>query len=236
MKRLLMLIMTLICMVSLAACNRDKKPNEKGQDYFNALVCEVHENNVIVECLDITTGAISTGTQLSVTTDVLSTNEVPPMEVGDEIRVVFTGVMETDPPQLETVFAIYLLDEEGNIIYFDNTDDSAQINSVDNTSVHAQGDLLYREFSSGVELEKDTDILIERKDVTNALENAISVGVVLNGKFYKEIPLEETDFEFVLEESGNYVFMAVNEDGETVDVTFTIRAEKSADGGVILLK
>lgn len=234
MKRLLMTIMTVICMVSLVACNRDEKPNEKGQDYFNALVCEVHENNVVVECLDITTGAITAGTQLSVTTDVLSTNEVHPMEVGDEIRVVFTGVMETDPPQLETVFAIYLLDEEGNIVYLGNTDDSAQINSVDNTS-HAPGDLVYREFSSGVELEKDTDILIERKDVTNALENAISVGVVLNGKFYKEIPLEAADIEFVLEESGNYVFIVANTEGEIVDITPSIRAEKSVDGGVIPL-
>lgn len=106
---------------------------------------------------------------------------------------------------------------------------------IDNNSAYPSGDLLYREFSSGVELEKGSDILIERKNVTNALKNAIAVGIVLNGNVYKEIPLEEDDIEFVLEESGNYVFMAVNTDGEVVDITSIVKVEKSADGGVILL-
>ena len=64
----------------------------------------------------------------------------------------------------------------------------------------------------------------------------MAIGIVLNGEVYKEIPFEDADIQLKLEESGNYVFMAVNEKGETVDVTFTIRAEMSADGGVILLK
>ena len=114
MKKLLVLVMTMICMVLFVACNNDN--DENGQDYFNALVLEVHEDNVLVECLDITTGAITEGTQLNVTKNVFSTNEVPKMEVGSEIRVVFTGVMEIDPPRLQTVFAIYLLDEDGNVI------------------------------------------------------------------------------------------------------------------------
>lgn len=95
-------------------------PDSNGQDYFNAKVLEEYENYVKVECLELTTGAITTGTTLSVTKEVYSKNAVPDMQVGDEIRVVFTGVLETYPPQLQTVWAIYPLDEEGNVTTIKN--------------------------------------------------------------------------------------------------------------------
>ena len=107
---------------------------------------------------------------------------------------------------------------------------------IDNNSAYPSGDLLYREFSQGCELEKGTEVFIEKEQVANVLDNAMAIGIVLNGEVYKELSFEDADIQVKLEESGNYVFMAVNEEGETVDVTFTIRAEKSADGGVILLK
>lgn len=107
---------------------------------------------------------------------------------------------------------------------------------IDNNSAYPSGDLLYREFSQGCELEKGTEVFIEKEQVANVLDNALAIGIVLNGEVYKEIPIEDADIQLKLEESGNYVFMAVNEEGETVDITSTIRAEKSADGGVILLK
>lgn len=116
------------------------------------------------------------------------------------------------------------------------TEEIESVVHVDNDSSYSSGDLLYREFSSGVEMESGMDILIERGCITNALENAVMVGVILDGDVYKEIPLEETDIEFTLERNGNYVFMAVTADGDTVDITSIIKAEKSADGGVILLK
>ena len=107
---------------------------------------------------------------------------------------------------------------------------------IDNNSAYPSGDLLYRKFSQGCELEKGTEVFIEKEQVANVLDNAMAIGIVLNGEVYKELSFEDADIQVKLEESGNYVFMAVNEEGETVDVTFTIRAEKSADGGVILLK
>ena len=107
---------------------------------------------------------------------------------------------------------------------------------IDNHSAYPSDDLLYREFSQGCELEKGTEVFIEKAQVANVLDNALAIGIVLNGEVYKEIPFEDADIQIKLEESGNYVFMTVNEKGETVDVTFTIRAEMSADGGVILLK
>ena len=106
---------------------------------------------------------------------------------------------------------------------------------IENHSAYPSGDLLYREFSQGCELEKGTEVFIEKAQVANVLDNALAIGIVLNGEVYKEIPFEDADIQLKLEKSGNYVFMAVNEEGETADVTFTIKAEKSADGGVILL-
>ena len=53
----------------------------------------------------------------SVTKDVVSAEGVPELNVDDNIRVVFNGdVMESDPLQIGTVYAIYLLDENGEVI------------------------------------------------------------------------------------------------------------------------
>lgn len=113
----IVVILTLIVALTLVACgNNEIQEDANGQDYFNGEVLEVHDNYVQVECLDVTTGAIASGTQLRVTKDVLSANEVPEMNIGDEIRVVFTGVLETDPPRLQTVDTIYLLGDDGNTI------------------------------------------------------------------------------------------------------------------------
>ena len=105
---------------SLAGCSAKEPvgdpPEANGQDYFNAEVLDVLDNQIKVRCLDVTTGAITEGTELSVTTKVSSANEVPEMEVGDHIRVVFTGVMETDPPRLQTVFSIWKIDENGEVL------------------------------------------------------------------------------------------------------------------------
>lgn len=125
--------------------------------------------------------------------------------------------------------------EDAKFVAFSTSKNYGVDTLAENIPMYSSDDLLYREFSAGFELEKGTDILIERKYVENALENAVAIAIVLNGNIYKEVPLEETDIEFTLDKSGNYVFMAVNSVGKTVDITSAIRAEKSADGGVILL-
>ena len=57
------------------------------------------------------------GEEFPVTTDVVAGNGAPEMKVDDNIRVVFNGeIMESDPLQLGTVYVIYLLDENGEVI------------------------------------------------------------------------------------------------------------------------
>lgn len=120
MKKFIALFLALACIAVMAGCSAKEPvgdpPEANGQDYFNAEVLEVLDNQIEVRCLNVTTGAITEGTELSVTTKVSSANEVPEMEVGDHIRVVFTGVMETDPPKLQTVFSIWKVDENGEVL------------------------------------------------------------------------------------------------------------------------
>lgn len=100
------------CILILSKCK-----HEAGQAYFNASVLEVKEGYVKVRCLEPFNSGIPVDEEFSVTTDVVSAKGVPEMHVGDDIRVVFDGqVMECDPLKLGIVYAIYLLDENGEVI------------------------------------------------------------------------------------------------------------------------
>lgn len=115
MKRLLSLLLALACTVTLCGC--EKLPGEKRQMYFNAAVLELNEGSVKVKCTDGFDSGISLNEELFVSTDVVAANGVPDMVVGDHIRVVFNGeIMESDPLQLGSVFAIYLLVADGEAI------------------------------------------------------------------------------------------------------------------------
>lgn len=120
MKKFIALFLAVACIAVMPGCSQKEPigdpPEANGQDYFNAEVLEVLDNQIEVRCLNVTTGAITEGTELSVTTNVSSANEVPEMEVGDHIRVVFSGVMETDPPRLQTIFSIWKVDENGEVL------------------------------------------------------------------------------------------------------------------------
>lgn len=121
MKKILALFLALCCIVSLAACSsqqgQEEKPN--GQDYFNGKVLEIHDTYILVECLDVTSGAITSGTTAKVSTEVVNAHGTPEMNLGDNVRVVFKGVKEKDPVSFDTVFSIFLLDENDEVIPFD---------------------------------------------------------------------------------------------------------------------
>ena len=110
MKRWLSILAVFGCIVALSGC---KNENEKGQAYFNAKVLEINKEYVDVRCIEAFNSGISVDEEFSVTKDVVS----PELNVDDNIRVVFNGdVMESDPLQIGTVYAIYLLDENGEAI------------------------------------------------------------------------------------------------------------------------
>lgn len=110
MKRLLTLLLALVCMMTLFGC-------EKKQSFFNTTVLEVNGGSVKVKCTDAFDSGISANEEVSVSTDTVDAKGAPEMAVDDHIRVVFNGeITERDPLQLGIVYAIYLLDENGEAI------------------------------------------------------------------------------------------------------------------------
>lgn len=94
-KRSVVLGACIFAAFSLTGCKDTETP--KGNPTFNATVLEIGE--------------------ITVTTDVVSKIEVPELEEGTEVCIVYNGeILETYPARIKTVFAIYLLDENGEAI------------------------------------------------------------------------------------------------------------------------
>ncbi len=88
--------------------------------YFNATVLEVYENSVLVEPFKDEEIRKSSD-QIYVGTDVISTNPVPNLKKGMQIRVVYNGnILESYPASLGGVFAIYELDKNGEVIFIED--------------------------------------------------------------------------------------------------------------------
>lgn len=90
--------------------------NHNTQEYCNAKVLQIYEDYIVVECLDVTSGLLKEGTKTIVTTDVVSANGVPELKDGDCIRIVYNGLKRTKPEEMKIVYAIYHLDENGEVV------------------------------------------------------------------------------------------------------------------------
>ena len=114
MKRWISVLVVFSCIIALFGCENG---TIKGQVSFNAQVLEVNKGYIKVRCVETFNSGISVDEEFSVTTDVVSNSEVPELNVDDNIRVVFNGeIMESYPIQLGTIYAIYLLDENGEVL------------------------------------------------------------------------------------------------------------------------
>lgn len=120
MKKILSFLTVLACILTLNACNKEPNedlPDENGAQYFNATVLEINDGLVKVECTEPFNSGISVDEEVSVPTDVVAASGAPELSIDDDIRVVFNGnTMETDPLRIGIVFAIYLLDDDGEAI------------------------------------------------------------------------------------------------------------------------
>ncbi len=90
--------------------------NHNTQEYCNAKVLEVYEDYFLAECLDVTSGLLKTGAKVMVPKEVVSAAGVPELNTGDHIRIVYNGLKRTKTEEMKIVYAIYHLDEEGEII------------------------------------------------------------------------------------------------------------------------
>ena len=93
-----------------------EKLQEKEQVYFDATVLEVKKKSIKVKCSESFDSGIPVDEEFSVTTNKVESGELPDLNAGDHIRIVFDGIIkESYPLQLGNVFAIYLLDENRNL-------------------------------------------------------------------------------------------------------------------------
>ena len=80
-----------------------KETEQKKNPYFQATVLEVKENSILVEPFEGEQELTSVD-RISVSTDVISIQEVPEMEEGTEVRVVYNGeIAESYPAQIHHV-------------------------------------------------------------------------------------------------------------------------------------
>ena len=90
-----------------------------GQGFFNAVVLEIENDTdtVIVECTVSLLGNVPVGGKVQISTDTLSSEVVPELEIGDNVCVLYLGkVAEGDLLILENTISIFLLDEKGEPI------------------------------------------------------------------------------------------------------------------------
>jgi len=117
MKKWLLVLVALTAIVGLVACKKKDagEPDSlTGQDYFNAKVTQVNDNFILAEVTENVSGAISVGTEVSISKKNISSEPYPELVVGDNIRVVYTGeVLEKDPPGFQKIISVFKLDENG---------------------------------------------------------------------------------------------------------------------------
>ena len=115
MKKWLLVILALTVIVGLVACNKKDagEPDSlTGQDYFNAKVTQVNDSFILAEVTENVSGAISVGTEVSISKKNISSEPYPELVVGDNIRVVYAGeVLEKDPPGFQQIISVFKLDE-----------------------------------------------------------------------------------------------------------------------------
>ena len=117
MKKWLLVILALTAIVGLVACNKKDagEPDSlTGQDYFNAKVTQVNDSFILAEVTENVSGAISVGTEVSISKKNISSEPYSELVVGDNIRVVYAGeVLEKDPPGFQQIISVFKLDENG---------------------------------------------------------------------------------------------------------------------------
>ncbi len=114
-------VLILVTGLIMGCGNGEENGEENGNDDFGgndevqilqfvATIIEIDENSILVEPVE-GEEMLQTGNRVMVSTRDISEDKVSEMEVGDEVRVFYTGdVMESDPVQLQEIDMIELMD------------------------------------------------------------------------------------------------------------------------------
>ena len=120
MKKCLALLLTLVCLVTLVACNGqdtnidDQSQNNAKPAYFVGKVTEIYDKACLVEVTNGGNYGMEIGTTVEVTTDI---ENCPELTIGKFLIVEFDGtVAETYPLKVLHVLSIEITDNTGNSI------------------------------------------------------------------------------------------------------------------------
>ena len=117
MKKHLFFVASLLCISVFAGCGKSAEPDIEPQvqitEYLRAVVMEINDDSVIVECTDCTSDAIPVGSEVLLNLNAVE--EFPVLVIGDSVKVAYIGEeIETYPFQLDNTVSIFRLDENGN--------------------------------------------------------------------------------------------------------------------------
>lgn len=117
MKKVLTII-SLICVCILMGCQSQEQTESIKRQYdFHANVLEIKDDYIKGECIKSVDSGIQVGEEVVFPINTVSQNENLEINVGDDVRVIFNGNRhETNPIEIDTVFHIYLIDENGEVI------------------------------------------------------------------------------------------------------------------------
>lgn len=120
-KRATLLIFTFCLSLLMIGCVSCKVESDKTQNYINAVVDDIAEEIINVVPIDNenvnSDKDIINANSLIVNKNTISDNNLPELEKGEKIRIVYNGEsVEEDPLKIDIVFAIYILYENGEVI------------------------------------------------------------------------------------------------------------------------
>lgn len=119
MKKTIALILTLVCMLGIVACNQNDELQHvdyNTQYYFTAKVVEVHEEYLSLEMFDNGNTNLSDGAAVEVFTEVVAAAGCPEFTVDEYARVVMARNVGDNPTSRLEALSIYKTDETGNVI------------------------------------------------------------------------------------------------------------------------
>lgn len=120
-KKITLFIITFSLGLLMIGCVKCKVESGKTQNYINAVVDDITEDSINIIPIDNedvnSEKDIINAKSGIVNKNIISTDKLPELEKGDKIRIVYNGEsVQEDPLKIDIVFAIYLLNENDEVI------------------------------------------------------------------------------------------------------------------------
>lgn len=111
MKRVTVFVLLVVCVLGFVGCsNKNMSYIIENKPSIVGIVEEVHDDFIIIY---IETDGYPNGASCKVSLDMENTDGFPEVSVGDEVIVYYNGdIAESDPLQINTVYAIKLRNSE----------------------------------------------------------------------------------------------------------------------------